>query len=46
MVWQQVRDYVLRFALACWVLEVLVLGVVLLLLRSYCRLPSILPGYP
>ena len=40
--WQQLRDHVLRFALACWVLGLLVLGVaVVLLLSSYCtQLPS------
>jgi succinate dehydrogenase hydrophobic anchor subunit len=45
--WQQIRDYVLRFALACWVLGVLMLTVVLaMLLATYCTHPPVLMGYP
>ena len=40
MIWRQLRNHVLQFALACWVLGVLTLGVLLLLLlSSYCTQP-------
>lgn len=45
MVWRQLRDHVLRFALACWALGLLALGVaVVLLLSNYCTHPPILTG--
>jgi hypothetical protein len=45
--WQQVRNHVLQFALACWVLGVLALSVVVLLvLVTYCARPHVLSGYP
>jgi hypothetical protein len=42
----QILDRVCQFALACWVLGVLLFGVLVLLLGSYCTQPPVLTGSP